>query len=807
MRLIKCYIESFGMFSNKSFDFKEGLNCIYSKNSTGKTTLSVFISAMLYGFPDTRSKSLEENERKKYAPWQGGTYGGSLTLEAGGVTYTVERTFGQKPSDDTFTLRNTDTGSISSDYGPNIGGELFGIDRDGFLRTVFLSEKNLSVKNDNRTISAKLSNLVGVDGDVGGFDKAIDLLDDRRRFYYKKSGSCEINTLKARIAERTLELDRLMKIEERAEESKKLLAELGEKKKELEDKKRELGARVLSDAKSRERLAHLDSYRAAKAKLCEDKKRRCEIEAVLGDDIPSISSVNEARFALIEGERIIKDCSSDIGEDFGELYSRYSEIDMEVISNAERAADDLSDTKTRIRAIEDGSDPACVRMSTMFPSGAPTDEEIDGYIEATRKRGASGVISLICGILALISGGVLGYLIAPLLFSITALGAVLFITGAVIMKKSSKRGDTSPLLKRLRREGARLTDLEIESIKRQTVIYAELEKSRDEMLASLTKRREDIEALLGELVTSIGLTSSADLIKDVRAIREEYTKYYMMSVSARQNAEGQKERMATAEAMIKRSRDFISRYNLTSDKPFDELSNLITEYGYIKRSIDEQMSECANMEVRYGLTESMLESAPVSADSTAESELEACENALASAVHEYAVTESEHERQMRECEEIESVTSEIDSLKAKLEEYTKSLGIIQSTITLLKEACESMTSRYIGKTREGFLKYENAIGGDGGSYAVAVDFSVTKNEHGAAREEESYSRGTKDLHALAVRLALIDALYENESPFVILDDPFIALDDDKVEKGRKLLSNLAKERQILYFTCSKSRAV
>ena len=57
VKLINCYIENFGMFSEYSADFKSGLNCIYSKNSTGKTTLSVFICTMLYGFPETRKQS------------------------------------------------------------------------------------------------------------------------------------------------------------------------------------------------------------------------------------------------------------------------------------------------------------------------------------------------------------------------------------------------------------------------------------------------------------------------------------------------------------------------------------------------------------------------------------------------------------------------------------------------------------------------------------------------------------------------------------------------------------------------------
>ena len=167
MRLIKCYIENFGLLHTTEFNFNKGLNCCISENGTGKTTLTAFIEAMLYGIGDTRRQALDENPRKKYNPWQGGKFGGSLTIESGKKRYTIERSFGLRPADDTFRLIETDTGKISYDFGEDIGEKLFGIDRDGFLRTVFLSEKNLQGKNDNKSISAKLSDLVGVDGDVG----------------------------------------------------------------------------------------------------------------------------------------------------------------------------------------------------------------------------------------------------------------------------------------------------------------------------------------------------------------------------------------------------------------------------------------------------------------------------------------------------------------------------------------------------------------------------------------------------------------------------------------------------------------
>ena len=142
MRLISCYIDNFGLLNETKIDFNRGLNCFCSLNSTGKTTLTVFIKAMLYGFKDNRT-SKEENERKKYNPWQGGRYGGSITFEADGGTFIAERTFGAKPSDDSFVLRDAKTGGVSNYYTENLGEELFGIDRDGFVRTVFLSERSI----------------------------------------------------------------------------------------------------------------------------------------------------------------------------------------------------------------------------------------------------------------------------------------------------------------------------------------------------------------------------------------------------------------------------------------------------------------------------------------------------------------------------------------------------------------------------------------------------------------------------------------------------------------------------------------
>ena len=61
--------------------------------------------------------------------------------------------------------------------------------------------------------------------------------------------------------------------------------------------------------------------------------------------------------------------------------------------------------------------------------------------------------------------------------------------------------------------------------------------------------------------------------------------------------------------------------------------------------------------------------------------------------------------------------------------------------------------------------------------------------------------------ALASRLALLDALYEGERPFVVLDDPFSGFDDRRLAAALKLLRELSRDKQIIYFTCTDGRAV
>ena len=124
MKILNCYIENFGKLHDFSIDFVEKTNIICEGNGWGKSTLAAFIRAMFYGLEGERKRSIEENEPKRYKPWQGGIFGGRLTFETNGKEYTITRNFANA---NYFEFRDAKTNMISFDYSKNIVEEFFGV--------------------------------------------------------------------------------------------------------------------------------------------------------------------------------------------------------------------------------------------------------------------------------------------------------------------------------------------------------------------------------------------------------------------------------------------------------------------------------------------------------------------------------------------------------------------------------------------------------------------------------------------------------------------------------------------------------
>lgn len=823
MIIKELYIENFGKLSKYKKSFTDGLNHFVEDNGFGKTTLSVFIKAMFYGFEENRRHSLDENDRKKYMPWQGGAFGGWLSFEVNGKNYRVERTFGAKNSDDTFALYNLDTGMPSSDFADPIGEAIFGIDADGFERTVFLSEKNLSGKNTNPTISAKLSDLVGTEGDIGGFDDAIKLLDERRRFYQKKGGAGEIADAKREISELEDEICALKakkdKLASTAEEIARITEKIGEikqrKEKILEEQRREMIAR--------EKRGYEVQYSEMLGALKIDEKREEELLQFFSKKLPTSNEIASVSESISELRRIEKNLSS-ISEnrELSELAAFFS---------CGTSAAECEDINSKAARLEDDRrlllSRADVSQRTESPFvTTPTHSEIERHIMASGSskssskspRGAGILISVIGAVLA-IFGLIFAQSISPdIQYFIAIPGVLLIIVGIFVLlrphsnsSKNDADGSVTDFIRKVYGENAK-TDAPLSvllTMKSELERYeaeksaAEAQAEKARMLeASISRTEREIRDFLSKFPETEALT-----VKDAAAeILRKYNRYLLLLEYER---ERDGERGAEREKIHKLQsyvNSFLSCFSTVTDDPTAEIRRNLAEFEVLRSSLSRRRESAKKFADMHGITD-VSDAPAVDMPTVTElkDRLQATDDELISAEREKSALLIAYNTSTAETERIDELEERLLEKNETVTRYLDNLAVINKTKDMLAAARDSMTAKYLDKTRQGFAKYVTLIDDECGEFTMDTSFTITKTDLGKSRQAESYSRGTRDLHSLAIRLSLVDALYGENTPPLILDDPFIAFDDGHVEKAISVIRRLALQRQIIYFTCSKAR--
>ena len=84
--------------------------------------------------------------------------------------------------------------------------------------------------------------------------------------------------------------------------------------------------------------------------------------------------------------------------------------------------------------------------------------------------------------------------------------------------------------------------------------------------------------------------------------------------------------------------------------------------------------------------------------------------------------------------------------------------------------------------------------------------NIFRKEAGEYHDVETQSEGYGDMIGLCIRMALLDVMYEKEGPLVIMDDPFVKLDQEQLEGAQHFLETISKKYQILYLTCHEARS-
>lgn len=176
---------------------------------------------------------------------------------------------------------------------------------------------------------------------------------------------------------------------------------------------------------------------------------------------------------------------------------------------------------------------------------------------------------------------------------------------------------------------------------------------------------------------------------------------------------------------------------------------------------------------------------------------------------------SELSNKTKEIESDELYVDDLEDNKSKFEETKKEIEINNHKLDIIKEtekifidSQKELDKKYVSPIMDKFKHYSDLLKNSiGANIEMGRDFNITLNVNGETKSDGHLSSGQRSVCALCFRLALLDNIYNDNVPFIIMDDPFVMLDDENIRASINLIKELSKKEQIIYFSCHESRKI
>lgn len=785
MKLIDCYIEGFGKLSRQSFSFAAG-GQYCAANGWGKSTLAAFIRIMFYGFAGERRQDELANERRRYAPWQGGGYGGELSFQARGKSYRISRSFGAASGKDVFELRDGVTNQISQDFSDRIGEELFQIDSQSFARTLFIAQNDAKSMETTPLIQAKLGKIAESAVDLGGYDNALELLTKKIAELNGRSPAALLPALKNEMTALTAEVKRGALLEQQA----KALAQT-----RAEQKKRRARLRqdMAESRRQREKLliqaAEKKSRQAAYQLTAEEAARLAELRQRFAGGRPERAAIERAwaeekEIALLQKELSQRQMTA--AEQT--RLEKYEKIFKKGWPSEPELAQQIESWRQKAEKEQE------------LPINQRNEEELRRQIERGRRR------KRIADIFLFLAATVFLAMIGLAFWQPLPAGIGAVVSAAVILFCFSQR--KHDLLK----------DQEQEYF----LIKRQIENEKKAIALA--------EAAAAEFFTCYGLPYQAAKMPTLLYEWTQYRREYEALTAKKQEMENVSLRDKLQEKLERRAA-FLAAYPIEEkageggEKALLQLLTECEEYDRLRQKsrqaeeVAERRPEPGNLEAENApdMAAKIGEITDISAQTanTLDKQIQGLEEKIRCCAAEIEAADlalAEGERRLLELQaQREAVLSAEERLQAAREGYEagqKKQEMLQKTKYFLEQARSLFTQKYRAPLLTAFQQYYHRLTGQtADEYFLDADLHLTLREAGLQREITFFSAGRQDLIGFCMRLALVKVMYGQEKPFILLDDPFANWDQDSIEKGLQFLREISREYQILYFTCHPSRAL
>lgn len=834
------YIHSYGKLREKKWKLEPGLQVICGHNEAGKSTATSFVRAMLYGLPVGRSRSILENDRKRYLPWNGEAFSGSLTWRMkDGRRYTVSRSFGMTPHKDRVQVVDADTGEVQPWLEDNMGAALFGVSAETFENTAMIRQDGGRVERNDELVN-KVSNLVTSAQEDVGYESTSRALKAKRDALRRERGH---NGVLDELEKEEQQLQqRLQEMGKAYDTCLGWMEELNQVEHQLEQASTQLEG-YKGDIRRREMQQQAEDYGRIVLLRQEINNLRSSMELIkksisrdgFQPDVEYVRTMQRDLQSWEESQRNLREAQ----EEWNELNAQAQQAGQMEEGSVARILEDCAQARAlqaRLEALGtelEEKQPLVQRRQELQwdikrcednMTQAFRDPHVRTEVEILLGRKVQKVQK---GRIALLAAGAVAALLATLwkpwagIIILVALVAWMMLADKGTVPRSSS--------------GALMRQLGVGSKQELATYYREWQ-IKDRQAAELR-------AALAEVERSLASNSPDRLMTEQRTTKEQllaiFRRCQCSGWEELQHLEGRAKEAESqhkvACAALQRSQNKVqhaqrrqeecrTRFLLRADKA---IGHNMTQNGYHKE-LDQLMKQCTRLverEVQQREKEAFLARLVEGKD------MEKLREAYQQMQHQPQQEQKPAQQQKADnTQAVMALTSRRSELETRIGHYfegeeavTRTRWQLEETqkelkkrereyhalcmaSQVLEEAMEELSRQVSPKlTRMVGEHLSHLTGGKHQKLLLDQQYHIRLcGADGVSRPLESFSRGTVDQVYLALRLALVQVVSNGEMMPFLLDDSFVRYDDARLKTALRELARMAdKGMQILLFTCQK----
>lgn len=743
MKILSINITEFGGLSDFKLDLSDRLNIIEGGNESGKSTILLFIMYMLYGL----SKSSKKNTPSAYdkarsLSWANSRAEGSMEIEQDGVRYRIERANLRRTASSEAQITDIDTG-VRVHIGKEPGEVFLGVSRETFESCLWCGQSRAAAISPEK-LTETLSNLaLTADESVNGEAVLNTIRTAKKQYKHERGDGGAISEISGRISDARAELGRIDAALSRSADDRQRYASLSEKRKEAETQMATLNSERAA-ARALRILSRFDALGRFKENI---EKDRQALSALEREGIGKYAPDTEALFSL-----------KMLGRSYLQRKQEYEDC-----ANA---------AKTEEKPTYDANAAALAEKISAKESKETFIARTGDALKHAKNRSVGGIALIVGGCLSAAIFGVVSKTLTSgvlLLVALLCLSAAAAVMGGVLLALSQKKE------KAVRREledmGCGNDDYE----RRVRYCFEQLELLENERTKAAERERR-----LAAAVENLASTKG-----EISQILEKYGKS--------PSGEGKALSMLTfeLEAYLAKKKEISDRISLNTKIAENDERQL---EAYDRAALEASLPE--GLRAGVSLDENDVERRLREAEDTRR-ELEGKLTDLEIRIRSSGVS----------LDSRADLEGELESMEDERTALTERYDILDRAYRAVEEAYGNMRRSFAPSVRESAGRLLDSI--SGGKYNrifLSEDFEVGVEICGTQRAAGYLSSGTSDAVYVALRLALIENIFEGSVPF-FMDETLSQLDDTRASGILGLISEyVARGNQCVLLTCHSREA-